>query len=164
MSQSFLVTTLLTRLYGEKMHYTLEYGQATFDPLNGIIHTSSGVTIKLRHAESLLLQCLLKKISNKREIIEFVWENMVVADGSYHKLIFDLRNQFLAAGLDATLIKTIPRRGLMYTGQWEEHNAPSIEPPTIVDELSPPQEQPYPTIIDPLNATFSKKTKPTIYN
>ncbi|MCD4506096.1 hypothetical protein LQR30_18570 [Chromobacterium piscinae] len=155
--ERYVYTLQFTEFYGGKMHYILEHGQANFDPLNGTLQKNDGPIVKLRHTESLLLQCLLKKINNKREIIDFVWENMVVAEGSYHKLVFDLRSQFLAAGLDATLIKTIPRRGLMYSGQWEQCDLSATIPPLPSSEkLAPPSSVPSDITLESSLATTEK--------
>lgn len=100
------------------MKYSLE-NDIVYDSNTGHLYGREGVCIHLRNTENLLLLCLLGGLEEKRDIIKSVWPATIVTDSSYYKLIFDLRNQMSAVGLDQNIIKTIPRRGVAYTGQWK---------------------------------------------
>ncbi|WP_440974375.1 winged helix-turn-helix domain-containing protein [Pseudomonas koreensis] len=100
------------------MHFALEHDQVIFNTTQDRLQPRMGEPVKLRYLEKLLLQALLSNVNDKREIIQYVWPKTIVSDGSYHKLVFDLRKQLSLSGLDSALIKTIPRRGLVYAGQW----------------------------------------------
>ena len=119
------------------MQYELEHGQITFCTLNDFLQPRDGSPIKLRHLEKLLLQALLNHVSDKREIIQYVWPKTVVSDGSYHKLVFDLRKQLDLVGLDPSTIKTIPRRGLAYNGHWSEKTPASKKVIFTLDDTQP---------------------------
>ncbi|WP_141111393.1 winged helix-turn-helix domain-containing protein [Chromobacterium haemolyticum] len=101
------------------MIYSLNDGLVVFDAAASVLKKNGAPPLQLRHTEMLLLRCLLDGVSDKRNIIDFVWPNMVVSEGSYHKLIFDLRKKFIEVGLNPELIKTIPRRGCVYMGKFE---------------------------------------------
>ncbi|WP_146042057.1 winged helix-turn-helix domain-containing protein [Chromobacterium sinusclupearum] len=98
------------------MYYLIENGRAIFCARTGTIRLKEGDTYSLKKTEALLLECLLNKIEGKRQIMDTVWPSVIVTDNSYHRLIFDLRRQFSLIGLDQHNIKTIPRRGCIYTG------------------------------------------------
>jgi len=100
------------------MRYTLEQDLVIFCAKQDCLQPHNGAPVKLRHLEKLLLQALLSNVNDKRDIIKYVWPKTVVGDGSYHKLVFDLRKQLKLSGLAPELIKTIPRRGLEFAGQW----------------------------------------------
>lgn len=100
------------------MRYTLEQDLVIFCAKQDCLQPHNGAPVKLRYLEKLLLQALLSNVNDKRDIIKYVWPKTVVGDGSYHKLVFDLRKQLKLSGLAPELIKTIPRRGLEFAGQW----------------------------------------------
>ncbi|WP_141111401.1 winged helix-turn-helix domain-containing protein [Chromobacterium haemolyticum] len=99
------------------MIYILEEGKAVYFPNLNTIQNNNRHQVILRHAESLLFNCLLNGINEKREIIDHVWPNTIVTEGSYHKLIFELRKQLTEVGISQNQIKTIPRRGCTLTGE-----------------------------------------------
>lgn len=146
------------------MQYNLEHGQVTFCSFHDYLELRNGTLVKLRHLEKLLLQALLSKITDKREIIQYIWPKTVVSDGSYHKLVFDLRKQLNLAGIDPTLIKTIPRRGLAYSGHWQEiivsektETLPTASD-TASNMLSPTQEIEISNSSTHIDAAASKQT------
>ncbi|MGC0153479.1 winged helix-turn-helix domain-containing protein [Chromobacterium vaccinii] len=101
------------------MDYRLGEGRVSFFYDQGVLKSINGVSIELRRAECELLHCLLSGVTDKKGIISAVWPNTVVGNGSYNKTIFDLRSQLKQVGLDASLIKTVPRKACHYIGHVE---------------------------------------------
>ncbi|MNF31178.1 Transcriptional activator CadC [compost metagenome] len=82
--------------------------------------------VSLAYAESRLLQLLLQEpgeIKSRNEIMEFAWDNRVVAAGSLNQAIFTLRN-LINDGRDHDLLQTVPRRGYRFNASY------------VVDELT----------------------------
>lgn len=109
-----------------------------FDTEDGTLSADGHPPVSLKHNESLLLQFLINGITEKNDLIARIWDKTAVTDSSYHKLIFELRNQLEKAGADPKIIRTIPRRGCHFAGK----HAPLItEPPVQSAEPAPaPQE------------------------
>jgi DNA-binding winged helix-turn-helix (wHTH) protein len=64
---------------------------------------------------------LLEKTCSKREVMSEIWEKrgVIVTESSYYKLVRQLRKSFANAGLDDSLIMTLPRIGISYCGTKE---------------------------------------------
>ncbi|WP_145932190.1 winged helix-turn-helix domain-containing protein [Yersinia bercovieri] len=91
--------------------------EVTFNPLQRTL-TREGNVISLSESESCLLKMLLAKTCSKREVMYAVWEKrgVIVTESSYYKLVRQLRSSFKKASLDESLITTLPRIGILYTG------------------------------------------------
>src|SRR5471030_2170329 len=91
--------------------------EVVFSPLKRTL-TRDETTVPLSESESCLLMMLLEKTCSKREIMHAVWEKrgVIVTESSYYKLVRQLRSSFMKANLDESLITTLPRIGVLYTG------------------------------------------------
>ncbi|AJJ64117.1 winged helix-turn-helix domain-containing protein [Yersinia aldovae] len=80
--------------------------------------TKKETVVVLSESESCLLKMLLAKTCSKREVMYAIWEKrgVIVTESSYYKLVRQLRCSFKKANLDETLIATLPRIGISYTG------------------------------------------------
>lgn len=99
-------------------------GTAVFDAANNQLHISltSGDprAVTLSYSESRLLQLLLDspgETRSRNEIMEYAWDNRVVAAGSLNQAIFTLRN-LIEDGTDHELLQTVPRRGYRFNAQY----------------------------------------------
>ncbi|WP_434627015.1 winged helix-turn-helix domain-containing protein [Chromobacterium sp. CV08] len=108
------------------MDYKLGEGAVSFFYNQSLLESENGEKAELRRAECELLHCLLNGITDKKEIISTVWPDTVVGNGSYNKTIFDLRSQLKQVGLDAPLIKTVPRKACYYVGNFEPLNLKKV--------------------------------------
>lgn len=92
-----------------------------YDPLKRTL-SKGKVSINLSENESCLLKLLLIKTSNKREVMYEIWEKRgtIVTESSYYKLVRQLRQSFKKVELDENLIMTLPRVGILYTGEKSE--------------------------------------------
>ncbi|MGL4487412.1 MAG: winged helix-turn-helix domain-containing protein [Yersinia sp. (in: enterobacteria)] len=74
--------------------------------------------VMLSESESCLLKMLLVETCSKRDVMYAIWEKrgVIVTESSYYKLVRQLRCSFKKASLDETLIATLPRIGISYTG------------------------------------------------
>ncbi|MEN7431161.1 hypothetical protein VA599_10395 [Chromobacterium sp. TRC.1.1.SA] len=97
-----------------------------YDCSDGYLQAESGERIELKYNENLLLAQLIRGVFEKASLIDAIWGKIIVTDSSYHKLIFELRGQFEKVGLDPKLIKTVPRRGCVFTGVCELKGDSSI--------------------------------------
>ncbi|HEC8329702.1 TPA: hypothetical protein RG647_RS15165 [Providencia rettgeri] len=95
--------------------------QVVYNPLKRTL-TRGSILTNLSENESCLLKMLLVKRSNKREIMYEIWEKRgtIVTESSYYKLVRQLRQSFKQIGLDENLIMTLPRVGILYTGEKSE--------------------------------------------
>lgn len=75
-----------------------------------------GKVVHLTCKESILLRLIIEGETDKRRLIDTIWYRGAVGDGSYHKLLFELRGQGQKVELDPGLIKTLPRRGCCFVG------------------------------------------------
>lgn len=85
-------------------------------------------TVNLSENESCLLKLLLTKTSSKREVMYEIWEKRgtIVTESSYYKLVRQLRLSFKKIELDDSLIMTLPRIGILYTGTKLEAKSSSL--------------------------------------
>lgn len=111
--------------------------QLSFGPQGGEVNS-----VTLAYAESRLLQLLLLEpgeIKSRNEIMEFAWDNRVVAAGSLNQAIFTLRN-LINDGRDHDLLQTVPRRGYRFNASYvvDEVGAASVEETeeTVAEEIS----------------------------
>ncbi|SPY76065.1 Uncharacterised protein [Providencia rustigianii] len=110
-----------------KMEYTqvepmiLLCDQVVYDPLKRTLSRGKK-TINLSENESCLLKLLLLKTNSKREVMHEIWEKRgtIVTESSYYKLVRQLRQSFKKVELDENLIMTLPRIGILYTGEKAE--------------------------------------------
>lgn len=72
--------------------------------------------IHLTPNEKKILEIILAKRGRKETIIEEIWnqQGIVVSESSYHQLVKMIRRKFIAAGMPASSLKTIPRYGVVY--------------------------------------------------
>ncbi|MGY4820271.1 winged helix-turn-helix domain-containing protein [Pseudomonas chlororaphis subsp. piscium] len=112
-------------------------------------------------AESRLLGLLLMEpgqTKSREEIIDYAWNDRVVASGSLNQAVFSLRN-ILNDSRDHEILMTVPRRGYCFNRHYvvdaptdlptpsneaAQPAAPVIEqlPPSAKDHLSLPSEKP----------------------
>ncbi|QHB34834.1 hypothetical protein F0T03_18145 [Yersinia canariae] len=80
--------------------------------------TQQEAIVLLSESETCLLKMLLAKTCSKREVMYEIWEKrgVIVTESSYYKLVRQLRSSFKKARLDESLIATLPRIGISYTG------------------------------------------------
>ncbi|MEQ5127795.1 hypothetical protein ABN225_13450 [Providencia alcalifaciens] len=96
-------------------------GQVVYDPLKRTLSRGKR-TVDLSENESCLLKLLLLKTNSKREVMHEIWEKRgtIVTESSYYKLVRQLRQSFKKVELDENLIMTLPRIGILYTGEKSE--------------------------------------------
>lgn len=92
--------------------------EVVYNPLKRTL-SKGKKSISLTENESCLLKLLLVKTSNKREVMYEIWEKRgtIVTESSYYKLVRQLRQSFKKVELDENLIMTLPRIGILYTGE-----------------------------------------------
>ncbi len=107
--------------YSEKESMVLLSGHVVYDPLKRTLSREKKV-INLSENESCLLKLLLIKTNSKREVMYEIWEKRgtIVTESSYYKLVRQLRQSFKKVELDENLIMTLPRIGILYTGEKSE--------------------------------------------
>lgn len=93
---------------------------AIFDPENSLLSITTPLgevqDTTLGRAESRLLALLLAEpgvTKTRDEIVEYTWNDRVVASGSLNQAIFSLRNS-LNDSRDHEIVMTIPRRGYRF--------------------------------------------------
>lgn len=116
-------------------------GVVVFDAANNQLQISSNMgeprALTLSYSESRLLQLLLDKPGETRsrnEIMEYAWDNRVVAAGSLNQAIFTLRN-LIEDGTDHELLQTVPRRGYRFNAQHVVDES-TLAPVSSVDEVA----------------------------
>ncbi len=94
------------------------------------IESSAGDT-HLTPNEKKILEIILDKRGRKETIINEIWhqQGIVVSESSYHQLVKMLRRKFIAAGLNSSCLKTIPRYGIVYVNEPVLSTEPMIEAP-----------------------------------
>lgn len=99
-----------------------------FNPLKRTL-SQAGTTVTLSENETCLLKMLLTKTCSKREVMHEIWEKrgVIVTESSYYKLVRQLRTSFKHASLDASLITTLPRIGILYSGSKEITTLDSVQ-------------------------------------
>ncbi len=128
-------------------------GAVLFDAANNQLHISSNLgeprAVTLSYSETRLLQLLLDKPGETRsrnEIMEYAWDNRVVAAGSLNQAIFTLRN-LIEDGTDHELLQTVPRRGYRFNAQ------------QVADESTPePASMPVSGVVEALAGGGAQRT------
>lgn len=121
-------------------------GTAEFDAASNKLHvgltSSEPRAVTLSYSESRLLQLLLDspgETRSRNEIMEYAWDNRVVAAGSLNQAIFTLRN-LIEDGTDHELLQTVPRRGYRFNAQYlVDDSAPAAA--AAVDDAPGANEQ-----------------------
>ncbi|MBP6123957.1 MULTISPECIES: winged helix-turn-helix domain-containing protein [Providencia] len=95
--------------------------KVVYDPLKRTLSRGK-LTVNLSENESCLLKLLLIKTNSKRDVMYEIWEKRgtIVTESSYYKLVRQLRQSFKKIELDESLIMTLPRIGILYTGEKSE--------------------------------------------
>ncbi|EJM81705.1 DNA-binding protein with winged-HTH domain-containing protein [Pseudomonas sp. GM74] len=138
------------------MSYTFKLkngAMAVFDPESAMlsITTPHGdvQNSTLGRAESRLLDLLLMEpgvTKSRDEIIDYTWNDRVVASGSLNQTVFSLRN-ILNDSRDHEILMTVPRRGYCFNRQCvvdaqADIPTPRVEtaqpPAPIIEQLPPP--------------------------
>ncbi|VVP32743.1 transcriptional regulator [Pseudomonas fluorescens] len=159
--------------------FKLKNGAMTlFDPDTALlsITTPHGdvQSTTIGRAESRLLDLLLTEpgqTKSREEIIDYTWNDRVVASGSLNQAVFSLRN-ILNDSRDHEILMTVPRRGYCFNRHYVvdpqtvppasseavQPSVPTIEvlPSSEVDEVLVPSEK-------PLKATYVKKALSVAY-
>lgn len=65
--------------------------------------------------EGHLLLALIEGVTDKEDLIRRVWgeRGLIVSDSSYYKALHTLRHYLSEVGLDRSVLKTLPRRGVV---------------------------------------------------
>lgn len=123
-------------------------GVASFDADHNQLHISPSIgeprVATLSYSESRLLQLLLDcagETRSRNEIMEFAWDNRVVAAGSLNQAIFTLRN-LIDDGADHELLQTIPRRGYRFNARYLAEPGVQAATPERVDAPAETAAQP----------------------
>lgn len=129
----------------------------TFVPDKSSLITMEHGDIHLTPNERRLLELIISGKCKKETIFEEIWLNhgMIVSESSYHQLIKMLRRKLQHAGLPGSIIKTIPRYGVVLApGETPENERAS----TVVSEQdncmpSPPEQECCPPLPLPAGST-----------
>ncbi|WP_312629321.1 transcriptional regulator [Scandinavium sp.] len=102
----------------ERPLYTLDKG-VMFLPEKRCLMTHDGISVELSENSYRFLLQLLNGETDKQKIINEVWAEQKgsVSESSYYGQLYLLRRSFNEVGLSHSLIKTIPRKGVKYTGE-----------------------------------------------
>ncbi|CNG86599.1 winged helix-turn-helix domain-containing protein [Yersinia kristensenii] len=93
-------------------------GTVLFSPAQRCLNGPGGSVVMLTENNLRFLQLLLNGVTEKEQIINQVWKEQrgAVSESSYYGQLYMLRKAFLQVGLKESLIHTIPRKGVRYTG------------------------------------------------
>lgn len=93
-------------------------GAVLFSPEKRCLSGPDGSVAVLTENNLRFLQLLLNGVTEKEEIINQVWKEQrgAISESSYYGQLYMLRKAFLQVGLKESLIHTIPRKGVRYTG------------------------------------------------
>ncbi|WP_227728660.1 winged helix-turn-helix domain-containing protein [Yersinia proxima] len=93
-------------------------GTVLFSPAQRCLNGPDGSVVILTENNLRFLQLLLEGITEKELIINQVWKEQrgAVSESSYYGQLYMLRKAFVQVGLNESLIHTIPRKGVRYTG------------------------------------------------
>ncbi|MCR0999492.1 winged helix-turn-helix domain-containing protein [Serratia rubidaea] len=105
--------------------FTLDKG-VRFLPGKRCVVSESGVVASLSENSYRFLLLLVTGETDKQEIINQVWHEQrgSVTDSSYYGQIYILRKAFELVGLSGELIKTLPRKGVIYLGKVVQESKP----------------------------------------
>ncbi|EOZ9387925.1 helix-turn-helix domain-containing protein [Enterobacter cloacae complex sp. I7] len=112
----------------------------TFVPEKSSLATVDHGDIHLTPNERRLLELILSGKCKKETIFEEIWLNqgMIVSESSYHQLIKMLRRKLQNAGLPGSIIKTIPRYGVVLAPCETQDSEVACPPPEEPDNASSP--------------------------
>ncbi|MFL4556652.1 transcriptional regulator [Yersinia kristensenii] len=122
-------------------------GTVLFSPAQRCLNGPGGSVVMLTENNLRFLQLLLNGVTEKEQIINQVWKEQrgAVSESSYYGQLYMLRKAFLQVGLKESLIHTIPRKGVRYTGSVsqvtvsndsdEQQNNDDIQQITTLPEL-----------------------------
>lgn len=116
----------------EASHLSYQFGEFTLDITRGCLLRAGG-EIKLRPKVYETLKYLVEhpgQLIGKQELMRAVWPNAFVTDDSLVQCTLELRRA-LNDGRQQ-LLKTVPRRGYLFTASVMQHPATS-EPSSIID-------------------------------
>ncbi|WP_176110229.1 winged helix-turn-helix domain-containing protein [Izhakiella australiensis] len=87
-----------------------------FPTLSCLKNDRTGQCVYLTPSEKKLFEIVLDGQGSKENIIHEIWvkNGTVVGESSYHQLIKNLRRKLKLAGLSCSMIKTIPRYGVVF--------------------------------------------------
>lgn len=93
-----------------------------FSPTQRCLNGPEGAVVILTENNIRFLQLLLSGVTEKEQIINQVWREQrgAVSESSYYGQLYMLRKAFVQVGLKESLIHTIPRKGVRYTGSVEQ--------------------------------------------
>lgn len=93
-------------------------GTVLFSPAQRCLNGPNGSVVMLTENNLRFLQLLLNGVTEKEQIINQVWKEQrgAVSESSYYGQLYMLRKAFTQVGLKESLIHTIPRKGVRYTG------------------------------------------------
>ncbi|QHB33963.1 hypothetical protein F0T03_18575 [Yersinia canariae] len=93
-------------------------GTVLFSPTQRCLNGPDGSVVILTENNLRFLQLLLNGVTEKEQIINQVWKEQrgAVSESSYYGQLYMLRKAFIQVGLKESLIHTIPRKGVRYTG------------------------------------------------
>ncbi|HEI8868871.1 helix-turn-helix domain-containing protein [Serratia sp. AKBS12] len=151
--------------------------QVIFIPdLSCLKNKVTGQEIYLTPSEKKLLEIVAEGEGSKENIIHEIWRKngIVVGESSYHQLIKMLRRKLAAADIPCTIIKTIPRYGVvlmkvddsLQPGKIEAdecQSSDSVCSDNDTDSIKPrPEPTPRAEIfeVERIDASEVKKTKP----
>ncbi|OLF52945.1 transcriptional regulator [Pseudomonas chlororaphis] len=150
--------------------FTLKNGaMALFDPETALlsITTAHGEVQNstIGRAESRLLELLIREpgqTKSREQIIEYTWNDRVVASGSLNQAVFSLRN-LLNDSRDHEIVMTVPRRGYCFNRHYVVDAQTDL--PAPADDAAPPSvaatEEPAPAHSDGPLPSPEKTTKST---
>ncbi|MGY3084077.1 winged helix-turn-helix domain-containing protein [Pseudomonas fragi] len=80
--------------------------------------------------EGHLLLALIEGVTDKEDLIRRVWgeRGLIVSDSSYYKALHTLRHYLSEVGLDRSVLKTLPRRGVVLLLNIEKISSENIPP------------------------------------
>ncbi|CNH98976.1 membrane protein [Yersinia aldovae] len=93
-------------------------GTVLFSPAQRCLNGPNGSVAILTENNLRFLQLLLNGVTEKEQIINQVWKEQrgAISESSYYGQLYMLRKAFVQVGLKESLIHTIPRKGVRYTG------------------------------------------------
>ncbi|KXK02872.1 MAG: CadC family transcriptional regulator [Acidobacteria bacterium OLB17] len=98
------------------------FGKFSLDPVKCVLwHDGKPVDLPLKQVE--LLAVLTEnsgEVVTKAELLDRVWQDSFVEESNLSRHIYLLRKMFKEHGEEETLIKTVPRRGYLFTGEIQD--------------------------------------------
>jgi cholera toxin transcriptional activator len=146
---------------------------ALFDPDTALLSITTPLgevqNTTIGRAESRLLDLLLMEPGQTRsrdEIIDYTWNDRVVASGSLNQAVFSLRN-FLNDSRDHEILMTVPRRGYCFNRHYvvdAQTDLPAAPREEVAQTLVPAPEVQPPKVTDEAPLPVEKAGKSTYFN